>query len=400
MGVNSAFLYGKIEEEFMYSTLGFGRSRSSLTKFKVERPLYGLHSRLVELSQFWEEIDSWQCKMQNYSCQSPSEADYVVALVVWTGVIGLKNQSLDYGFNFMNIQDFSFGNERPIYIVKNTVFLSKNKHIDIWKSLLRDFPHEKKLIQMIKIHTDHNVAYLLTKAFDVGRFQYLIAAANDEIQVSTISLPYYWILRDSRFSQWESDKVVSRSKIAIGGSMLRLGLRGKALEEILKQTKQVYGAAYTKLIMKVKKLEKIIKTSHSRRRSKIVVSDDEEDSEDSSKQGRMIEEIDQDAGVTLLKQMFTLILEEEGQLRELKYSKTREIVHLMQQWRRQEELDEEERQRMARVHEVGQYFTEEEWENIRARVEVDEELSRRLQVEERNTSTVEVDSAKMLVDSY
>ncbi|GKD76841.1 hypothetical protein Tco_1339462, partial [Tanacetum coccineum] len=36
--------------------------------------------------------------------------------------------------------------------------------------------NEKKLIQMIKIHTDKNVADLLTKAFDVGRFQYLIAS--------------------------------------------------------------------------------------------------------------------------------------------------------------------------------------------------------------------------------
>ncbi|GJU72168.1 hypothetical protein Tco_1263573 [Tanacetum coccineum] len=33
--------------------------------------------------------------------------------------------------------------------------------------------------------------------------------------------------------------------------------------------------------------------------------------------------------------------------------------------RLQEELDEEERQRMARVHEAAQSFTEEEWENIR-----------------------------------
>ncbi|GJY48650.1 hypothetical protein Tco_0438606 [Tanacetum coccineum] len=36
--------------------------------------------------------------------------------------------------------------------------------------------NEKKLIQMIKIHTDQNVADLLTKVFDVGRFQYLIAS--------------------------------------------------------------------------------------------------------------------------------------------------------------------------------------------------------------------------------
>ncbi|GKC08238.1 hypothetical protein Tco_0999848, partial [Tanacetum coccineum] len=38
----------------------------------------------------------------------------------------------------------------------------------------------------------------------------------------------------------------------------------------------------------------------ARRRSRVVISDDEEDLEDSSKQGRMIEEIDQDAGVTLV----------------------------------------------------------------------------------------------------
>ncbi|GJS42598.1 hypothetical protein Tco_0567641 [Tanacetum coccineum] len=79
-----------------------------------------------------------------------------------------------------------------------------------------------------------------------------------------------------------------------------LSKKVESLEADLKQTKQVYGAVYTKLIMKVKRLEKTVKTSHSRRRAKIVVLDAEEDSKDSSKQGRMIEEIDQDAGVTLV----------------------------------------------------------------------------------------------------
>ncbi|GJZ94106.1 hypothetical protein Tco_0666309 [Tanacetum coccineum] len=65
--------------------------------------------------------------------------------------------------------------------------------------------------------------------------------------------------------------------------------------------------------------------------------------------------------------------------------------------RLQEELDEEERQRMARVHATAQSFTEEEWKNIRARVEADEELTQRLQAEERN-KYIEVDQAKMLVD--
>ncbi|GJU67940.1 hypothetical protein Tco_1254199 [Tanacetum coccineum] len=73
-----------------------------------------------------------------------------------------------------------------------------------------------------------------------------------------------------------------------------------SLETDLRQTKKVYGTAYTKLIMKVKKLEKTVKTSQARRRAKIVVSDDDMASEDSSKQGKMIEEIDQDVGVTLV----------------------------------------------------------------------------------------------------
>ncbi|GJV29881.1 hypothetical protein Tco_1386329 [Tanacetum coccineum] len=73
-----------------------------------------------------------------------------------------------------------------------------------------------------------------------------------------------------------------------------------ALETDLRQTKKVYGTAYTKLIMKVNKLEKTIKTSQARRSAKIVVTDDDMTSEDSSKLGRMMEEIDQDAGVTLV----------------------------------------------------------------------------------------------------
>ncbi|GKC86466.1 hypothetical protein Tco_1142183, partial [Tanacetum coccineum] len=58
---------------------------------------------------------------------------------------------------------------------QNPVFHSKTKHIEIRHYFIRD-SNEKKLIQMIKIHTDKNVADLLTKAFDVSRFQYLIAS--------------------------------------------------------------------------------------------------------------------------------------------------------------------------------------------------------------------------------
>ncbi|GKB70980.1 hypothetical protein Tco_0932392 [Tanacetum coccineum] len=56
-----------------------------------------------------------------------------------------------------------------------------------------------------------------------------------------------------------------------------LSRKVKTLEPNLKPTKLTYGAAYTKLIMKVKKLEHKVKSSKARRRVKLVVSEDEDD---------------------------------------------------------------------------------------------------------------------------
>ncbi|GJS21212.1 hypothetical protein Tco_0449844 [Tanacetum coccineum] len=62
-------------------------------------------------------------------------------------------------------------------------------------------------------------------------------------------------------------------------------------EQDLKQTKQVYGKALTKLVKKVKHLEDQLKSTTKRRKAKVVISDEEEDlvSKDPSKQGRMLE---------------------------------------------------------------------------------------------------------------
>ncbi|GKC76180.1 putative ribonuclease H-like domain-containing protein, partial [Tanacetum coccineum] len=69
---------------------------------------------------------SWQCKKQTVIANSTMEAEYVAASSCCGQVLWIQNQLLDYG--------------------------------DC---------NEKKLIQMVKIHTDKNVADLLTKAFDV-----------------------------------------------------------------------------------------------------------------------------------------------------------------------------------------------------------------------------------------
>nr|GFC22932.1 putative ribonuclease H-like domain-containing protein [Tanacetum cinerariifolium] len=43
--------------------------------------------------------------------------------------------------------------------------------------------NEKNLIQVLKIHTDENVADLLTKAFDGPRFHYLASNAAGSIGI-------------------------------------------------------------------------------------------------------------------------------------------------------------------------------------------------------------------------
>ncbi|GKD58386.1 hypothetical protein Tco_1295895 [Tanacetum coccineum] len=49
-----------------------------------------------------------------------------------------------------------------------------------------------------------------------------------------------------------------------------------AVEEDLKQTKKVYSSALTKLVLKVKKLEKQVKYCKARRRAKIILSEDKD----------------------------------------------------------------------------------------------------------------------------
>ncbi|GKA14630.1 hypothetical protein Tco_0694276 [Tanacetum coccineum] len=121
-----------------------------------------------------KRLISWQCKKQTIVANSTTEVEYVVAANCCRQVLWIQNQMLDYGFNFINTKIY-IDNKSTICIVKNPVFHSKTKHIEIRHHFIRD-SYEKKLIQVIKIHTDQNVADLLTKAFDVSRFNFLVSS--------------------------------------------------------------------------------------------------------------------------------------------------------------------------------------------------------------------------------
>ncbi|GJR48325.1 hypothetical protein Tco_1316428 [Tanacetum coccineum] len=93
---------------------------------------------------------SWQCKKHTIVANSTTEAEYVAAANCCGQVLWIQNQMLDYGFNFMNTKIY-IDNESTICIVKNLV---------------------------IKIHTDQNVVDLLTKAFNVSRFNFWLLALD------------------------------------------------------------------------------------------------------------------------------------------------------------------------------------------------------------------------------
>ncbi|GJZ81811.1 hypothetical protein Tco_0646805 [Tanacetum coccineum] len=243
----------------------------------------------------------------------------------------------------------------------------------------------------------------------------------------------------------------------------------ESLESDLKQTKLTYGAAYSKLIMKVKKLENRIKSSKARRRVRLIVLEDEDDLEDPSKQGRKIAQLDVDEGVTRVQmgaqtqgrhehdlepdfeftapeEVYTaepdistanvpvstagakvstaipevktaaeslvyirrsaakrkdkgksIMKETEPVQKKTKLQLKKERLGYEEALRLQEQLDEEERQRIARVHEEANTFNAKEWDNIQAQIEAHEELAQKLQAKERGKFS-EAEKARLLVE--
>ncbi|GJZ20095.1 putative ribonuclease H-like domain-containing protein [Tanacetum coccineum] len=136
------------------------------------------------------KLGLWYPKVSSFDLEAYSDSDYARA--------NLDRKSTTRGVNFL-AGDLFLSNvkSRPLWLLllqrqnmlllqidvgkfcgfKIKLYHSKTKHIAIRHHFIRD-AYEKKLIQVLKIYTDDNVADLLTKAFDVSRFQFLVVTVG------------------------------------------------------------------------------------------------------------------------------------------------------------------------------------------------------------------------------
>ncbi|GJS96183.1 putative ribonuclease H-like domain-containing protein [Tanacetum coccineum] len=216
MDVKSAFLYGNITEEvYVKQPPGFEDPAHPNKVYRVVKSLYGLHQaprawyerlstfllkhgyrrgaidktlfikkdrRDIMLVQVYvddiifgstkssmvkdfEDLMQKEFKMCSMEVNSLSFLGLPSQAIQWWSMIGVScsldaNQTTCFWINFMHTE-IHIDNESTICIVKNPVFHSKTKHIQIRHHFIRDC-YEQRLINVVKVHTDDNVADLLT----------------------------------------------------------------------------------------------------------------------------------------------------------------------------------------------------------------------------------------------
>ncbi|GJR88008.1 hypothetical protein Tco_0212019 [Tanacetum coccineum] len=147
-------------------------------RFQVNPKSSHLHAvkRIFRYLKGQPKLGLWYPKDSPFDLVAYTDSDYAGA--------SLDMMSDNRRLSNLRATKIHIDNESTICIVKNPVFHSKTKHIEIRHHFIRD-SNEKKLIQMIKIHTYQNVADLLTKAFDFWATA-TVKIVNEEVQIQAL----------------------------------------------------------------------------------------------------------------------------------------------------------------------------------------------------------------------
>nr|GEW39058.1 putative ribonuclease H-like domain-containing protein [Tanacetum cinerariifolium] len=205
-------------------------------------------------------------------------------------------------------QKIHVDNESAICVVRNPIYHSKTKHIEIRHHFIRD-SYEKRLIEMVKIHTDSNVADLLTKAFDVtsSKTVNFVKPIHAIVDGKAVVISESSVRSDLFFDDEDGGYIPGSNKGSITLAELMeiyrtLSNRVAQLKNELSTTKAIYNKAFITLTNRVKQLE-----SHLKQTRKM---DKDEDVSLASKQGEVQETAepsrDDDDDTTLAKTLLNI----------------------------------------------------------------------------------------------
>nr|GEW84936.1 copia protein [Tanacetum cinerariifolium] len=202
MDMKSAFLYGTIDEEvYVSQPPGFVYPKFPNKVYNVVKDLYGLHQALracvktastpietqkplvkdeeaddVDVSGYSKtshlqavkrifrylkgqsKLGLWYLKVSSFDLEAYSDTDYAGA--------NLDKKSTTGGCQFLGRRLISWQCKKQTIVATSTTEAEYVATAHCYGQVLDAY--EKKLIQVLKIHTDDNVANLLTKAFDVS----------------------------------------------------------------------------------------------------------------------------------------------------------------------------------------------------------------------------------------
>ncbi|GKC28012.1 putative ribonuclease H-like domain-containing protein [Tanacetum coccineum] len=212
MDVKSAFLYGTIEEEvYVHQPPGFVDPAHPNKVYKVIKALHGLH---LAPRAWYETLSSFL--MENGFRRVTMEEPALTEIQQQVAVIFL-------------VEDCSLGNARSRIIVANSI-IGGNKDC-----------YEKRLIEVIKIHTDSNVADLLTKGFDVTRFNFLVKVLVGIMEVIAQAANIKDLKAQIKQLKKKARPVINHHKAWIKSLSMKKRLAGKKkMESVSKQGRKTF----------------------------------------------------------------------------------------------------------------------------------------------------------------
>ncbi|GJZ08745.1 retrovirus-related pol polyprotein from transposon TNT 1-94 [Tanacetum coccineum] len=293
MDVKTAFLYGPLKEE-VYVNLPdrFVDPYHPDQVYYLKKALHGLKQAL---RAWYEELSNFLVSKRflkgsidpTMFITKHGEDILLVQIYVDDIIFGSTNPKLSKSYQSEDrLRNISLRLKRIFWYLKNTINMGLwySKDTEVTELLQTSEPIPNVADEAVYEEWDDKVERAATTAasLDVGQASGIINKTQSTA-IPNVPLPQGIGAGGSpRVNTLGSDEG-SMTLHELTVLCTKLSNKVESLEAELKQTKQTFGAAFTKLIKKVKKLEQTVKTSQARRRAKIIISDDEEDSEDSSK---------------------------------------------------------------------------------------------------------------------